>query len=54
MLAAARDQPSLAWARKRVFEINPVTGSLQIVNVSEAAQAVPPKSDKKKSADDDK
>jgi superfamily I DNA/RNA helicase len=41
---------AMAWARNRVFEINPVTGSLQIVNVSEAAQAVPPKSDKKKSA----
>jgi superfamily I DNA/RNA helicase len=41
---------AMAWARKRVFEINPVTGALQIVNVSEAAQAVPPKSDKKKAA----
>jgi superfamily I DNA/RNA helicase len=41
---------AMAWARNRVFEINPVTGSLQIVNVSKAAQAVPPKSDKKKSA----
>jgi superfamily I DNA/RNA helicase len=41
---------AMSWARKRVFEINPVTGALQIVNVSEAAQAVPPKPEKKKSA----
>jgi hypothetical protein len=41
---------AMSWARKRVFEINPVTGALQIVNVSEAAQAVPTKPEKKKSA----
>jgi hypothetical protein len=34
---------AMAWARKRVFEVNPVTGALQIVNVSEAEQAVLPK-----------
>ena len=39
---------AMAWARNRVFEINPVTGALQIINVSEAEQVVPPKTDKKK------
>jgi superfamily I DNA/RNA helicase len=39
---------AMAWARNRVFEINPVTGALQIINVTEAVQAVPPKTDKKK------
>jgi hypothetical protein len=39
---------AMAWARNRVFEINPVTGALQIINVSEAEQAVPPKTDRKK------
>jgi len=41
---------AMAWARNRVFEINPVTGALQIINVSEAEQVKPPKSDKKKAA----
>jgi superfamily I DNA/RNA helicase len=41
---------AMAWARNRVFEINPVTGALQIINVSEAEQVVPPKTDKKKTA----
>src|SRR3984893_7725329 len=39
---------AMAWARNRVFEINPVTGALQIINVSEAEQVVPPKTAKKK------
>ena len=39
---------AMAWARNRVFEINPVTGVLQIINVSQAEQVVPPKTDKKK------
>ena len=39
---------AMAWARNRVFEINPVTGALQIINVSQAEQVVPPKTDKKK------
>ncbi len=39
---------AMAWARNRVFEINPVTGALQIINVSEAEQVVLPKTDKKK------
>jgi len=41
---------AMAWARNRVFEINPVTGALQIINVSEAEQVVPPKTDKKKTS----
>lgn len=41
---------AMAWARNRVFEINPVTGALQIINVSEAEQAVSPKTDKKKAS----
>jgi hypothetical protein len=39
---------AMAWARKRVFEINPVTGALQIINVTEAEQAVLPRTGKKK------
>jgi superfamily I DNA/RNA helicase len=41
---------AMAWARNRVFEINPVTGALQIINVSQAEQVVPPKTDKKKTS----
>jgi superfamily I DNA/RNA helicase len=39
---------AMAWARNRVFEINPVTGALQIINVCEAEQVVPARTDKKK------
>src|SRR5207237_5024305 len=39
---------AMAWARNRVFEINPVTGALQIINVSEAEQVVPPRTDRRK------
>ena len=42
---------AMAWARNRVFEINPVTGALQIINVSKAEQVVPLKTDKKKTPD---
>jgi hypothetical protein len=31
---------AMDWASKRIFEINPVTGSLQVFSVSEAEQAV--------------
>ena len=33
---------AMDWAKNRTFEINPVTGSLQVFNVSEAEQAVVP------------
>ncbi len=33
---------AMDWARKRSFEINPHTGALQIINVTEAEQAVAP------------
>jgi superfamily I DNA/RNA helicase len=39
---------AMDWARKRVFEINPVTGALQIINVTEAEQAVQATTGKKK------
>lgn len=39
---------AMAWARKRVFEVNPVTGALQIVNVTEAEQVVQPTTGKKR------
>jgi superfamily I DNA/RNA helicase len=39
---------AMAWARKRVFEINPITGALQIINVTEAEQVVQPTTGKKK------
>src|SRR6516165_5544724 len=39
---------AMAWARNRVFEINPVTGALQIINVSEAEQVVPTRTDRRK------
>src|SRR5438874_1157679 len=41
---------AMAWAANRTFDINPVTGALQIINVSEAEQVVPPKTDKKKTS----
>ena len=34
---------AMDWARKRTFEVNPVTGSLQVFSVSEAEQAVSPR-----------
>ena len=34
---------AMAWARDRVFEINPATGAFQVVNAAEAAQAPSPK-----------
>jgi len=39
---------AMDWARKRTFEINPVTGALQVVNVVEAEQVVTPEPAKKK------
>jgi superfamily I DNA/RNA helicase len=36
------------WAKNRSFAINPVTGALQIINVSQAEQVVPAKPDTKK------
>ena len=38
---------AMDWAKNRTFEINPVTGSLQVFNVSEAEQAVVPPTKKK-------
>src|SRR3954469_20770690 len=32
---------AMDWAKKRTFEVNPHTGALQIVSVTEAEQAVP-------------
>lgn len=37
---------AMAWAKDRKFEINPVTGALQIINVTEIQEVVPPKSNK--------
>jgi len=34
---------AMDWAAKRRFEVNPVTGSLQVFSVSEAEEAVPPR-----------
>src|SRR5262249_52056129 len=39
---------AMDWAKKRTFEVNPVTGALQVVSVVEAEQVVPPESAKKK------
>lgn len=39
---------AMAWAKNRVFEINPVTGALQIINVTEAEQVVQLTTSKKK------
>src|SRR4051812_22152132 len=33
---------AMAWAAKRTFDVNPVTGALQVINVTEVEQAVPP------------
>src|SRR3954451_8598647 len=30
---------AMAWAKNRVFEVNPLTGALQVVNVTAAEQA---------------
>src|SRR3954465_8064812 len=32
---------AMDWAKKRTFEVNPRTGSLQVVSVSEAGRTVP-------------
>ena len=34
---------AMDWAKNRVFEVNPVTGSLQVVSVQEIEQAITPK-----------
>lgn len=34
---------AMAWAAKRTFEVNPVTGALQVVSVSEIEKSVQPK-----------
>src|SRR5262249_34636793 len=34
---------AMDWASKRRFEVNPITGSLQVFSVSEAEEAVSPK-----------
>lgn len=39
---------AMDWAKKRTFEINPVTGALQVVNVVEAQQIITAESGKKK------
>src|SRR5262249_29082177 len=38
---------AMDWAGKRRFEVNPVTGSLQVFSVSEAEQVVAPEKKKK-------
>src|SRR5436189_2641034 len=38
---------AMDWARKRTFEVNPHTGALQVVNVTEAERAVPADAGKK-------
>jgi len=38
---------AMDWAKKRTFSINPHTGALQVVNVTEAEQAVPADTGKK-------
>lgn len=40
---------AMAWGKKRVFEINPQTGALQVINVTEAEQVVETKARKKSS-----
>src|SRR5215216_472484 len=40
---------AMDWAKKRTFEVNPHTGALQIVSVTEAEQAVPARPDAKPS-----
>ncbi|MGO9921584.1 MAG: UvrD-helicase domain-containing protein [Isosphaeraceae bacterium] len=37
---------AMAWAKKRLFEINPVTGALQVVSVEEVHQAITPRPDR--------
>jgi hypothetical protein len=41
---------AMDWAKKRTFEINPQTGALQIINVTEAEQAVHADAGKKPSS----
>jgi hypothetical protein len=36
---------AMDWARKRAFEVNPHTGALQVVSVTEAEQALPVRAD---------
>src|ERR1700675_2054060 len=39
---------AMAWAANRTFDINPVTGALQVVNFTEVEKAIPPQQGKKK------
>lgn len=39
---------AMAWAANRTFDINPVTGALQVVNVTEVEQAIPSEQGNKK------
>jgi len=39
---------AMAWAKDRKFEVNPVTGALQIINVTEVQEAIPSKATKSK------
>jgi len=32
---------AMAWAENRLFEVNPVTGALQVINMTEAQEALP-------------
>ncbi len=41
---------AMAWTENRVFEVNPRTGSLQVVSVSEATEAIQPTVNGKKRA----
>jgi hypothetical protein len=38
---------AMAWAAKRIFDINPITGALQVVSISEVEQAIPQSSSRK-------
>ncbi len=38
---------AMAWAADRIFEVNPVTGALQVVNITEVERAVTPRSEEK-------
>src|ERR1700676_4671445 len=38
---------AMAWAANRTFDINPVTGALQVVNVTEVEQVLPARQGKK-------
>lgn len=39
---------AMAWAKDRKFEINPITGALQIINVTQVQEAISPKAAKSK------